>query len=77
MNENNLKPCPFCGGEASLYMDNHKKYFAGCENCNFYYGIEIEHDQELYEGWRAIYDTREEAIAAWNRRTCSCKKQEG
>lgn len=63
-----LKPCPFCGGEASLYCDRYNKYFCGCEKCCFYYGIEIEDGCELHDGWIAIYHTIDEAVEAWNRR---------
>lgn len=69
-----LKPCPFCGGEASPHGYQHfgkpltetfwkgdrpitKAYFCNCPSCgvsNICSGIG--------------YETREEAIAAWNRR---------
>ena len=63
-----LLPCPFCGGEGSAFVDKYEKYFTGCLKCNFYYGIEIEHDCELEDGWLAIHDSKEEAINAWNTR---------
>lgn len=25
-----LKPCPFCGNDASVYRTNNGEYFAGC-----------------------------------------------
>ena len=68
MSEIKLLPCPFCGGECHLYMDKFAKYFTGCEECGFYYGIEIEHDCELEHGWIAKHNTREEAIESWNTR---------
>lgn len=45
-----LKPCPFCGGEAVIF-----KYYwqVRCEEC-------------MAE--TSIFETREEAIKAWNRR---------
>lgn len=63
-----LKSCPFCGGEGSVFVDDYGKYFTGCNKCNFYYGIEIEHGCELKHGWVAIHNTPEEAIEAWNTR---------
>ena len=68
MSEIKLLPCPFCNGEGHLYMDSFGKYFAGCEDCGFYYGIEIEHGCELEHGWKAKHSTKEEAIKQWNTR---------
>ena len=53
--EEKLKPCPFCGGEA-VYPEGLTVggYWITCSKC----GIEQGHG----------YMTQEEAIAAWNRR---------
>lgn len=69
MNKNkDLLPCPFCGGEADIVGDwktNYSDYYqVFCENC----GVS-QTGQD--------YEAEQEAIEAWNRRTCSCKKQEG
>lgn len=50
-----LKPCPFCGGEAIVDMDEdwYWDWHAWCFNCN----CDIGH-----------YATKKEAIEAWNRR---------
>lgn len=49
-----LKPCPFCGGAASLDEDHHSPGFSGaCRACDF--SLEYRKD-------------RADAIAAWNRR---------
>ena len=55
-----LKPCPFCGGEARLTYstDNHRKPYVTCDTprcpgCNTYQ-------------WH--YNTESEAIEAWNHR---------
>lgn len=68
MSENNLKSCPFCGGKAKLFVDGFGLYFTGCDECGFYYGIEIEHDCELVNGWVAKHNTQEAAVKAWNTR---------
>ena len=47
-----LKPCPFCGGEAALCRPPFGKPYVCC-NANFCSGPK---------------DTEDEAIAAWNRR---------
>jgi Lar family restriction alleviation protein len=62
--ENELKPCPFCGGEAEhkmYFWGNHTKthkpiwcYYIFCAEC----GAMTDN----------IFKTEEEAITAWNRR---------
>lgn len=48
-----LKPCPFCGGEAKLTEPYMNIYVISCGNC----GV-----------GSAIYTNSEQAIEAWNRR---------
>lgn len=55
-----LKRCPFCGGEASVDVDDDGYYVVGCDKdfcclCNVFY---------TNKG----YHTEEEAIEAWNTR---------
>ena len=47
----NLKPCPFCGGEAEFY--EFTCFWVSCKDC-----------------WceTFTYDTKQEAVEAWNRR---------
>lgn len=78
MSENNLLPCPFCGGEAKLigfskgkgllkkahYTDDKTKsngFFVKCLACGCDTGMSLDENF---------------AIAAWNKRTCSCKNRE-
>ena len=62
-------PCPFCGGsvKASQYAvddDGHTKWAVGCD-CN-----NAPEDQPYAERYVSAHGfTREEAVAAWNRRT--------
>lgn len=54
-----LRPCPFCGGEARVVGKPHEAVFCvGCgdDTCLGFSGL----------GW--LYGTEEEAAAAWNRR---------
>ena len=56
-----LKPCPFCGGKASLFSfkqpDDSITYEVDCEND----GCECS-------ACTAMHDTPEEAAAVWNKR---------
>ena len=61
-----LKPCPFCGGKASLFSckqpDDSITYEVDCEND----GCECS-------ACTAMHDTPEEAAAVWNKRPgCNC-----
>lgn len=49
-----LKPCPFCGGEAEIEMDDSWcwNYYVFCQECKI--GTDC-------------YETADEAIEAWNR----------
>ena len=49
---NELKPCPFCGGEADWHI-NEDAYDVLCIEC--------------WSG-TSVYTTKQEAIEAWNRR---------
>lgn len=58
MNKENLKPCPFCGGEAEILKEHllGEDYYAGrCRSCAATSTFEF---------------TKEEATADWNRRVC-------
>lgn len=55
---NKLKPCPFCGGKASVKDYLKVKYAVGCDTGGCLASL-------------FPYDTIEEAIAAWNRRARS------
>ena len=63
-----LKPCPFCGGEASVVGKPHEaKFCVGCgdDTCLGFSGL----------GW--LYDTEEDAASAWNHRaerTCRVER---
>ena len=52
-----LKPCPFCGGEAkkSFYGGQRRMFLCSCTAC------------EASLPWR---DTEAAAVADWNRRAC-------
>lgn len=54
--ENELKPCPFCGGEARICSAGFEATYIRCANIKDC-GCKFE--------W---FDTEEEAIEAWNRR---------
>lgn len=69
-----LKPCPFCGGEAAVkpqdvYMS--KAVFVHCKTCKArvmerYEGKHIRQDGTYYS--LSLEDAERKAIEAWNRR---------
>lgn len=67
MDKIKLKLCPFCSGKAKMCKDNYNKYMVVC-SCGLMIGIELEDTCELVDGWRALFDTFDEAAEAWNRR---------
>lgn len=74
-----LKPCPFCGGEATLIQktSGYKTYpvviknafVAGCESCNIYTPAFESEIYQTTDGEVHINSTgAEKAIETWNRR---------
>lgn len=63
MNDN-LKSCPFCGGEGSV-LEANSGFYAACKggNCRVMIGYHSSHDDD----W-GFFETREDAIVAWNTR---------
>jgi len=76
MNEN-LKPCPFCGGMAILSQVTRKghggcdlfSWNVYCRECNV--KTPIREDEAVRDdgGIRLVKDGRSDSISAWNRRT--------
>lgn len=72
--ENELKPCPFCGGEAEMCSGsdrlNGKHWYIRCKSC-------FSRGAEYYESFNALMENEEffaiqkawkNAIKAWNKR---------
>ena len=59
-----LKPCPFCGGEAGLFETQEGQF--GIIHSNATYLCPISDSDSFQGNW--TYETEEEAIAAWNQR---------
>lgn len=55
-----LKPCPFCGGQASVLTRGEITFFARCSKC--------------YATIDGFFKTEEMAIESWNRRVRRCRK---
>ena len=69
MSESKLKPCPFCGSEAVSVQEIDPSYYdplrnhpctVVCDECDLLFGFDADY------GGR--FDTKAEAIKAWNRR---------
>ena len=88
-----LRPCPFCGGTATIVCCDDEGNIHGDDYGNDPWsglGYQIRHSHEENEdcpiaryaedgaimGGVHIYDTREEAIEAWNRRESDERKDE-
>ena len=63
MSENNLKPCPFCGGKVNLEEFDDEAYMITCDNCHSATSFGI-----VFEDGTAGDATKEETVTAWNRR---------
>lgn len=75
----NLKPCPFCGGEAVIIQvtrgichdptEIKNRYKAGCKKCNIFSGY---YESSIWQGedGEVHIDANgaDDAIEAWNRR---------
>ena len=61
----NLKPCPFCGGEAILCRDGRNSSTVECASC----GATVPFYPRLPENFGKHRDIQ--AISAWNMRTLS------
>lgn len=76
-----LKPCPFCGGEAAVFCERKVKLLyavsmpifaiecrVGCEKCGIYFRQNSVISQAEYRAPVTNRDRYEEAAEAWNRR---------
>jgi hypothetical protein len=64
-----LKPCPFCGGDAALLPNDaprlyrpsrNGKYAVYCGNCELLFGYDVDYGGQ--------FGSRGEAVTAWNAR---------
>lgn len=63
-----LKPCPFCGGEALLMLKDNFCWHVTCNSCSASTEKYIPRDVFPWEAYNAIQDTVNKAVEAWNRR---------
>ena len=63
----NLKPCPFCGGKALIFVAGQD--FSGKESCpdkiTYFYNVQC---LKCGMGHIGDFNTYQEALKAWNRR---------
>lgn len=57
-----LKQCPFCGGEAETYHSDNP------DSNIQYWGVDCKSDECITHTMIADYATEKDAVAAWNRR---------
>ena len=62
MSERVLKPCPFCGGEATI------RILRGKDGWRDRYAVLCRYDEGGCGAESGLYHYEEEAIEAWNRR---------
>ena len=62
-----LKPCPFCGGEASKRLFYRGKYRVHCNVCDAHSGDVCNTEAEAVKAWNTRADDRHEAADYWQR----------
>lgn len=52
-----LKPCPFCGGEVELVgVNSGNPFHIWCENCELEFGVDKDyHTYQVIEAWNRRY----------------------
>ena len=64
-----LKPCPFCGGEARATIAPFAGVaFVECKRCSAMMGRYHKGGKTDHDGFWTHFASKEEAIEAWNRR---------
>ena len=61
-----LKPCPFCGGEADYYCEEHSWADQGYISCGKYYDVYVECEKC---GAKMEGSDEQQVIDAWNKRS--------
>ena len=65
-----LKPCPFCGGEATVTIAPYAGVaFVECKQCSAMMGRYHKGGATNHHGFWTHFESKEEAAEAWNRRT--------
>ena len=67
MDEIKLKPCPFCGGKASVFKAYRVVYGINL-GLGTAYTVACETERCVLEGGGGLFDSEYSAIKAWNRR---------
>lgn len=64
-----LKPCPFCGGEATVTIAPYAGVaFVECKQCSAMMGRYHKGGSTNHHGFWTHFKSKEEAAEAWNRR---------
>lgn len=61
-----LRPCPVCGGEGYIVDHNDADFFVACTSVDCFCSVGEAYDNAAFP--EHVFKSREDAIAAWNRR---------
>lgn len=62
-----LKPCPFCGGKASLHSNIARDVYIWCEECGAMVGDSF-YKLNIHTNTSIKFKTKEQAVEFWNSR---------
>ena len=72
-NATDLKPCPFCGGQAyyTRSVNGSQMHYVGCSTCGFEFKA-----QEVHHADTSLDCLTRDIVAAWNQRAGFIKEPE-
>ena len=65
---NELKPCPNCKGQVTLYVNIERGVFARCKQCKSEFEVCTMAEAPTYGGTKIRKSTVQKIIKKWNRR---------
>ncbi len=74
MKETELKPCPICNGEITIYISVERGVFARCKLCKNEYDVCDVDKVPTYDGVKIRKSTVRKIEKIWNRRADDGRK---